>query len=314
MALAAPRLLWSLVPARAPGPAPGAMINPPSPGATSARAALRPVDIEELAAADLFGAAPAAAPQPAATPAIPDDLASGARPTLLNLRLQGVLSAAAADAARAVIEIEQQQEQYAVGDRLPVAGRVTVAQILPDRVVLDNGGSYELLLLFEEGGVDVGPPAAQPTTRAAPPSAPSVTRPSAPGALSAAHPPAQPAAPARVDLRADQGVTQAARNYRERLYADPQSLSEVVQIAAVREGGALRGYRLQAGKNRQQFERLGFQSGDIVTGVNGVPLTDPGKAVELYRVMRSAGEASFNVLRDGRELTLVVGLGGGADG
>jgi hypothetical protein len=31
--------------------------------------------------------------------------------------------------------------------------------------------------------------------------------------------------------------------------------------------------------------------------------------MELYRVMRTASEASFEVLRDGQQMTLVVGLG-----
>ena len=74
------------------------------------------------------------------------------------------------------------------------------------------------------------------------------------------------------------------------------------------DGGRLRGYRVSAGKDRKQFESLGFKPNDIVTGVNGIELTDPGKAMELYRIMRSAEEASFNVERDGEELTLVVGL------
>ena len=99
-----------------------------------------------------------------------------------------------------------------------------------------------------------------------------------------------------------------AENYRQRLYNNPQSLAQVVRIAAVREAGQLRGYRVSAGRDREQFEALGFKANDIVTGVNGIELTDPGKAIKLYEVMRTASEASFNVLRDGEQLTLTVGL------
>ena len=63
-----------------------------------------------------------------------------------------------------------------------------------------------------------------------------------------------------------------------------------------------------AGRDRKQFEALGFQPNDVVTGVNGIELTDPGKAMELYRVMREANEASFDVLRNGEQLNLVVQL------
>ena len=104
-----------------------------------------------------------------------------------------------------------------------------------------------------------------------------------------------------------------AEAYRKKLYSNPQSLANVVKIAAVREDGQLRGYRVRAGRDRQQFESLGFQPNDIVTGVNGIALTDPGKAMELYRVMRGASEASFDILRGGEQVTLVVSLGAAAD-
>jgi general secretion pathway protein C len=168
-----------------------------------------------------------------------------------------------------------------VGDKLPVSGKVTVAKILSDRVVLDNGGKYELLILFDKSLISSTPLQAQ-----APVTAPS----------------------RRLDRRNNKQVTEMAEAYRQRLYSNPQSLSDVVKIAAVRQDGQLRGYRVSAGKDKKQFENLGFQANDVVTGVNGIALTDPGKAMELYRIMRSAEEASFNVLRGDQEVTLVVGL------
>ena len=57
--------------------------------------------------------------------------------------------------------------------------------------------------------------------------------------------------------------------------------------------------------SREQFEELGFKANDIVTAVNGIELTDPGKAIKLYEVMRSADEASFEVLRNGESVMVV---------
>ena len=99
-----------------------------------------------------------------------------------------------------------------------------------------------------------------------------------------------------------------AENYRNRLYTNPQSLADVVKIAAVRQDGQLQGYRVSAGRDAEQFKSLGFEANDIVTAVNGIELDDPGKAVELYKIMRSAEEASFNVRRGEENVTLVVGL------
>jgi general secretion pathway protein C len=289
LALALAHLVWSMLP-RAEAPVTGLeTINPLE--SASQRQPGPEVDIEEVAGWNLFGTA-ASKPLPVEKPpqAAPragdlSGIENSASETSLNLKLQGILASSDADLARAIIESKRKQEQYGVGDKLPVSGKVTVAKILTDRVVLDNGGKYELLILFDKNAI-----ASKPLQAAA------VERPSR-----------------RLDRRGDRQVTEMAEAYRRRLYTNPQSLSDVVKIAAVREDGQLRGYRVSAGKDRKQFENLGFQANDIVTGVNGVALTDPGKAMELYRIMRSAEEASFNVLRGDQELTLVVGLQSPAD-
>ena len=125
---------------------------------------------------------------------------------------------------------------------------------------------------------------------------------------------AQPAAAVVqvVDKRADADATALASGYRDQLYRDPQSLAELVRIAAVRDGGELQGYRLTPGRDREQFEKLGFRSGDLVVAVNGMPLSDPANTMRLYQTMRSASEASFELLRGGEAVAVNVSLGAAA--
>jgi general secretion pathway protein C len=135
------------------------------------------------------------------------------------------------------------------------------------------------------------------------------------GAMATSTPAAKPEpeqAEPQVDNRNDAQTTNLALSYRERLYQDPQSLVEVVNVSAVREGGALSGYRLQPGKDREQFAQLGFKSGDLVTAVNGVSLDNPANTMILYNAMRTAGEAVFELKREGQPLTLSVNLDSGA--
>lgn len=173
-----------------------------------------------------------------------------------------------------------------------MGNKVKLAKILDDRVVIDNGGKYELLLLFDkESMAAAGSRALQPAN---------------PGETGATRRPAV----SQRRVAGQRQVTEMAENYRQRLYNNPQSLAQVVRISPVRDGTVLQGYRVSAGRDREQFEAMGFKANDIVTGVNGITLTDQGKAMELYRVMRSATEASFEVLRDGEQLTLVVELEG----
>ncbi len=290
--LAVANMVWALLPQPQPLAMSGPSLNPLQ-GSAGSQQRLD-VNIEEVVAWNLFGTA---AGKPVPKAAIDergvgrgtgdlDGIENTARQTKLNLKLQGIVASSDVGSARAVIENQRKQKQYAVGDKLPVSGKVTVAKILADRVVLDNSGKYELLMLFDKSALAAAP-------------------------MQSAQATAKPAR--RLDRRGNKDITHMAEAYRKRLYTNPQSLSDVVKIAAVRQDGQLRGYRVSAGKDRKQFASLGFQANDIVTGVNGVELTDPGKAMELYRIMRSAEEASFNVQRGEEEIVLMVGLGDVAD-
>ncbi|MCX2981040.1 type II secretion system protein GspC [Halieaceae bacterium IMCC14734] len=282
--LALVQLLWALLPAPDAAGVSTVVINP----LTGSRAVQSqdPVAVDKMLSWNLFGtedsklARVAASEVPEAAPADTDGIEKNAKETRLSLRLQGLATSPDPRYARAIIEYQGRQEQYAIDDKLPVSGRVTLAKVLPDRVVLNNSGKYELLLLFNE-------------------------------AESSAALVAEPAAPAKkMTRRQSKDVEELAQSYRERLYSNPQSLAEVVKISAVRDEGRLQGYRVSAGKDKEQFEALGFQPNDLVTAVNGIELDDPGKAMELYRVMRSAKEASFSIRRGEEDVTLSVGLDG----
>ena len=282
--LALVQLLWALLPAPDPAELSAVVINPLT-GAPAAQAQ-DPVAVETMLSWNLFGTEDSTLVRVAdsqiqeAVPADTDGIEKDAKETRLSLRLQGLATSPEPRYARAIIEYQGRQQQYAIDDKLPVSGRVTLAKVLPDRVVLNNSGKYELLLLFNEDESDA--------------------------ALVAA-----PAAPKeRASLQPTRDVKELAQSYRERLYSNPQSLAEVVNISAVREEGRLQGYRVSAGKDKEQFEALGFQPNDVGTAVNGIELNDPGKAMELYRVMRSAKEASFSIRRGEEDVTLSVGLDG----
>lgn len=280
------QVIWLFLPRGAEVEAPVSIINPLS--ATENAAARVSVNIEELANWDLFGTSQSTPIAVEAEPAprdMPTGIEDGASETRLNLSLQGLVSSPVVEESRAIIEYQNKQEQYAIGDKLPVSGSVKLAKVLNDRVVLDNGGKYELLMLFDDSALSSQPLQAE-----------------------------EEAKPNRaIDKRGSRDVTQMAESYREKLYRDPTSLAEAVRISAQRVDGQLQGYRVSPGKDKEQFEKLGFKANDVVTGVNGIALTDPGKAMELYRVMRTAQEANFDVLRNGEEITLVVGLESGAD-
>ncbi len=293
------QLLWALFPqpeARAPG---GHIINPPALSAVSGGAATQ-VDIDALRGWPLFGQPGASVtPEPEAEQTVAsaerEGIEKGARETRLDLVLRGVIAHSEDGTGSAIIEYRGQQAVYAVDDTLPVSGRVTLAKVMPFQVVLDNGGAYELLTLYQPSSLDAQLAGMSPVT---------------PAPSRAAQAP--PADVRVIDKRSDEITTALAQAYREQLYQDPQSLAELVRIAAVRDGGELQGYRLTPGRDREQFERLGFRSGDLVVAVNGMPLSDPANTMRLYQAMRSASEASFDLLRGGEAVAVNVSLSAAA--
>jgi general secretion pathway protein C len=300
------RAAWSLFPEAPPLPSMD-VINPMQQNQSLAADGASRVDIEALAAVPLFGVPGetlseevlAAATGGRAAGMSEADAArelagieDGAPESRLPLILQGVVAASEAGLGQAVIEHRNVQDLYQVGDEMPVAGDVVLAKVLPDRVVLENSGRYEILRLFEDSGLErvaVGAPQVVPRA-------------------DATSPPPRPA-PAVAAPVPREAAAVAAR-YRERLYENPESLADVVRISAVRDGDALRGYRVMPGRNAAEFAALGFRAGDVVTAVNGMSLSDPSNPILLYQAMREATSASFELEREGEAVTLQVSLEG----
>ena len=292
--LALSQLIWALLPASDSSlPADAVIIN--AANVSSPQAGYDPVDIERLRSRHLFGEAGAdVVAQPVVEPELAqasarDGIEKGARETRLALKLRGAVASTEDGLGYAVIEYQSKQAVYAVEDKLPLPGSVVLAKVMPRQVVLDNGGTYELLELFEDSQLDSQLPLQAPSRKQRPARQP------------------QAASPA-----ATKDAAQLAQTYRNRLYQNPQSLAEVVTISAVRENGELTGYRIAPGKEQEQFVQLGFMPGDLVTGVNGIALNDPANTLQLYQTMRTATEAVFELKRNDEPLTISVNLGDGS--
>src|SRR5690606_26946633 len=87
-----------------------------------------------------------------------------------------------------------------------------------------------------------------------------------------------------------------------------KTLADVVAMSIYREGGQVVGYKIRPGRNAELFDALGLQADDIVTAVNGVPLSAPGKVMEIYKSMGSATSANLEIRRGGSTVNLDVML------
>jgi general secretion pathway protein C len=200
----------------------------------------------------------------AAAPGASEVDPSAAPATQMSLVLVGTIAQTDPEKGLAILgESAPNAKVYAVGKTIP--GGVRLHSVYPDRVILDRGGKLEALMLpkkFQGGG---GP--APTATIAAPMRNPE-------------------------PMLGDQIRTLAAQN--------PAAITEIIRPQPVFANGQQRGYRIYPGRNRQQFSKLGLMPGDLVTAINGTPLDDPARGMEILQSINSASEVTVTVERNGQ--------------
>jgi general secretion pathway protein C len=102
------------------------------------------------------------------------------------------------------------------------------------------------------------------------------------------------------------GGGQFADNLRRIAETNPTAFAEIVRPQPVFANGVQRGYRVYPGRNRQQFAKLGLQPGDLVLSINGTPLDDPQRGMEIFNTIGTSDRVTVTVERNGQsqELTL----------
>ncbi|MDE2149674.1 MAG: type II secretion system protein GspC [Gammaproteobacteria bacterium] len=241
--------------------------QPPLPAPAPSAARAQADPLTTLRSAELFGAyRPAAAPSITALANAPE--------TNLNLNLLGILADRTRPRqSRAVIAGGPGGEKpYSLGDA--VGSGVTLRAIFPDRVVLSRNGGLETLRLDK-------------------------TRPSAGGDLNT------PIAVAG-QAGANTGAAKLTE-LRSELLANPNKVGNYIRVEPMKTaGGGQLGYRIYPGPNTGMFQAAGLRPGDLVTAVNGVPLTDPGKTLQLLSQLSNAGQVTLTVQRAERTQTVTL--------
>lgn len=232
-------------------------------------------------------AAPVASPPPAAPPRAAFDPARlqaanlfGAAPqaaqtgesaprTNVSLVLVGTLAGPEPERGLAILgESPQAARVYAVGATLP--GGVRLHSVYPDRVVIDRGGALETLPLPRQiaAGTNMQAQASLP-------------------------------APARSEPALAESVQRL-------IESGPEVVGEMLRPMPDFANGQLRGFRVYPGRDRRMFAKLGLQPGDLVTQINGVPLTDAQRGMEILRGLGNAGQANVTIERAGNVQQLSV--------
>jgi general secretion pathway protein C len=217
--------------------------------------------------------------------------AAGAPATTLKLTLRGTLALTDAKQGMAMIADDHGGESaYKVGDA--VSDNVKLAEVYTDHVILTHEGVAETLTLPRpEEHVAV---VENKTTRAA--------------GKNAANGKASSIPPGYVPPQMANGAVdfnKATKN----LQIDPAQLAKQVRIEPVFENGKIAGARLSgAGDVGALMSRAGLRPSDVVTSINGTPLTSLSDPQQFMDNLKSTTSLQVTVLRDGKPATLTVSL------
>jgi general secretion pathway protein C len=194
--------------------------------------------------------------------------------TTLSLALTGILASGEGDPnGQAIISANRGQEKtYRIGQAIEGANGATLHSVFADRVLLNRGGNLETLRLPKETLAGGGSAAGRVRSPALAPAA-------------------QP--PANESLR---GI----------ISQNASRLTDIVRLAPHVDGGQVVGFRVTPGRDKETFEALGFQAGDVVTDINGVVLDDASRGLQAFEALGEATMANVTVLREGVPQVLVI--------
>ncbi|MFT6895823.1 MAG: general secretion pathway protein C [Paraglaciecola sp.] len=205
-----------------------------------------------------------------------------APPTRLNLTLTGVVTSSVQAQGAAIIENQGNQETYGLGEKI-LGTNATLKEVYVDRVIIRNNSANETLML---DGLDYQ----QNQEKNRP--IPSPARIRSPSQATQRH------------VTLSDEALDATRSLQQR----PASFTDFIAVSPHRADGELSGYRVSPGSKPELFNAAGLQTGDIITEINGLDLTDMQQSVEAMGELRQAQSLQITVNRGNELLTLYLDL------
>jgi general secretion pathway protein C len=204
--------------------------------------------------------------------------------TTLPLKLLAVMYAPAPVDPRWSMAIIRDTDEktagpYAIGAKVREA---TIKDIEETRVYLEIAGRIEYIDLIDKG------PAATPAATAV-----------------AAAPSADPfmAELEKGVKKTGEHTYEVQRGTVDSLLGNMSVLSRSARIVPEIRDGRAAGFRLFSVRPDGPFAKIGLQNGDVISAINGLEMTSPDKALEVYTKLKSASHLSVGLERNGQKIT-----------
>jgi len=203
--------------------------------------------------------------------------------TLLPLKLMAIMFSPPPNDPRWSMAVIRDTERnsagpYAIGMQVRLA---TVVDIQETRIYLDNAGKPEYLDLIDK------PQAA---------------------AVAAPTPVAPSTDPFVAEMekgikKLSEHAYEVQRGTVDSLLGNMAVLSRAARIVPEVRDGKASGFRLFSVKSDGPFAKIGLQNGDVIYAINGLEMTSPDKALEIYTKLKSANHLAVALERNGQKIT-----------
>ncbi|MBA2664204.1 MAG: PDZ domain-containing protein [Bradymonadaceae bacterium] len=219
----------------------------------------------------------------------------------LNVKLLGCMVARQPQWSMALLMDNRTQQTHVtrVGDIIPEDAEIL--EIHRDRVILRRNSRLEFIRMENTLGGNPSPNARVPITGADPQAAAQRVQRSQ-----------QPSIAAQNGAGVGAGAGNAVQQVSENKYtvnraaidqelSNPEALARQARIMPNYKDGEKAGLRLVGISPNSVYSQLGIRSGDVIHSVNGVPLDNQRKAMEMLEQMRREKNVTIEVERRGKK-------------
>ncbi|MCE0493852.1 type II secretion system protein GspC [Vibrio salinus] len=234
----------------------------------------RSVDLNIIRSANLFGI------ETKPVKAVAEVVNTHAPKTKLNLKLVGIVFSRSSVESLAIIASKGSQDTYGIGDAIDRT-RAKLKAVLADRVIIDNSGRDETLLLDSN------------MTQAERDNLVKNTGYFKPGNNAVA------VTPAPVD---------SLDRVKQEIMSQPGRIFHYLRFFEIRENDQITGYKIEPGKSNLLFEKTALKSGDVVTRINGINISDQKAIMSALTNMMQTPELNIVVDRDGQQEEIRIQL------
>jgi general secretion pathway protein C len=220
-------------------------------------------------------------PEEQGTPPAPEPERTG-----LPIKLMAIMFSPPPNSPKWSVAIIRDTESNSAGPYAidSIIRKATIVDIQETRVYLDNAGKPEYLDLLDPKTPVPPPPGAAPPT------------------------PAAPADPFVAEM--EKGIKKTGEHSYEvqrgtvdSLLGNMAVLSRSARIVPEVRDGRAAGFRLFSVRPDGPFAKIGIQNGDVIYAINGLDMTSPDKALEIYTKLKSANHLSVALERNGQKIT-----------